>query len=97
MPKTTTVTLRVPKTVKARLARLATATQRSSSCLAAHALEVYLSDQEWQVARFARARRMRRPGMSSHTPKCRDGCDLEVISESGRHPNANRLVENGRR
>ena len=49
MPASTTVTVRVPKTLKARLAKLATATDRSSSWLAAHALEVYVENQEWQI------------------------------------------------
>lgn len=50
MAKTTTVTVRVPRTLKARLTKLAVATERSSSWLAAHALESYIADQEWQVA-----------------------------------------------
>jgi predicted transcriptional regulator len=49
MPESTTVTIRVPKTLKARLTKLASATERSSSWLAAHALAVYVEDQEWQI------------------------------------------------
>ena len=57
MPKTTTLTVRVPKTLKARLAKLAVATERSSSWLAAYALESYVSDQEWQVAAIRSGKR----------------------------------------
>ena len=47
---TTTVTVRVPAGLKNRLDKLADATARSRSWLAAHALEVYVQDQEWQLA-----------------------------------------------
>lgn len=50
MAATTTVTVRIPDKLKKRLNKLADATDRSSSWLAAHALEVYVEDQEWQIA-----------------------------------------------
>lgn len=57
MAETTTVTVRVPKALKNRLAKLAVATSRSSSWLAAHALETYVESQEWQVATIRRGKR----------------------------------------
>jgi predicted transcriptional regulator len=50
MGNTTTMTVRVPAALKNRLDKLADATDRSRSWLAAHALEVYVEDQEWQLA-----------------------------------------------
>ncbi|HEX4642681.1 MAG TPA: CopG family ribbon-helix-helix protein [Candidatus Acidoferrales bacterium] len=50
MATTTTMTVRVSSALKNRLDRLADATARSRSWLAAHALEVYVEDQEWQLA-----------------------------------------------
>jgi len=47
---TTTLTVRVASDVAERLKRLADATQRSKSFLAAEAIEEYLSLQEWQVS-----------------------------------------------
>jgi RHH-type rel operon transcriptional repressor/antitoxin RelB len=44
------MTVRVPVRLKSRLDKLANATARSRSWLAAHALEVYVEDQEWQLA-----------------------------------------------
>jgi RHH-type rel operon transcriptional repressor/antitoxin RelB len=54
MGNTTTMTVRVPATLKNRLDKLAAATARSRSWLAAHALEVYVEDQEWQLATIRR-------------------------------------------
>ena len=50
MATSTTVTVRVPSDLKKRLNKLADATARSRSWLAVHALEVYLDEQEWQIA-----------------------------------------------
>jgi RHH-type rel operon transcriptional repressor/antitoxin RelB len=50
MSSTTTVTVRIPTKLKNRLNKLADATARSRSWVAAHALEVYVEEQEWQVA-----------------------------------------------
>jgi RHH-type rel operon transcriptional repressor/antitoxin RelB len=50
MGNTTTVTVRVSAALKNRLDKLADATARSRSWLAAHALQVYVEDQEWQLA-----------------------------------------------
>lgn len=49
MSQTTTLTLRLGTTVKARLERLAQATDRSKAFLAERAIEAYLDAQEWQV------------------------------------------------
>ncbi|MDH3402140.1 MAG: CopG family ribbon-helix-helix protein [Acidobacteriota bacterium] len=47
---TTTMTVRLPQEVKDRLDRLAGATARSRSWLAADAITEYVADQEWQLA-----------------------------------------------
>jgi RHH-type transcriptional regulator, rel operon repressor / antitoxin RelB len=54
---TTTVTVRVPTRLKDRLDKLADATARSRSWLAAHALEVYVEDQEWQLATIRKGKK----------------------------------------
>lgn len=54
---TTTVTLRIDKSLKKRLVKLASATARSSSWLAAHALETYVESQEWQIAEMEKGER----------------------------------------
>jgi len=46
---TATITVRVTPQVAKRLQRLAKATERSKSFLAAEAIEEYLAVQEWQV------------------------------------------------
>ena len=57
MAHTTTVTVRVPATLKTRLDKLADATARSRSWLAAHALEVYVENQEWQLATIRKGKK----------------------------------------
>jgi RHH-type transcriptional regulator, rel operon repressor / antitoxin RelB len=57
MGNTTTVTVRVPAALKNRLDRLADATARSRSWLAAHALQVYVEDQEWQLAAIRKGKK----------------------------------------
>jgi RHH-type rel operon transcriptional repressor/antitoxin RelB len=57
MGNTTTVTVRVPAALKNRLDKLADATARSRSWLAAHALEVYVEDQEWQLATIRKGKK----------------------------------------
>jgi len=52
MSGSTTVTIRIPSKLKKRLSRLAGATARTSSWLAAQALEIYVEDQEWQVEKI---------------------------------------------
>jgi RHH-type rel operon transcriptional repressor/antitoxin RelB len=47
--KTSTLTVRVASEIEKRLAKLASATARSKSFLAAEAIEEYLAVQEWQV------------------------------------------------
>lgn len=47
---TTTITVRVDPEVAQRLQRLAEATRRTKSFLAAEAIEEYVALQEWQVA-----------------------------------------------
>jgi RHH-type transcriptional regulator, rel operon repressor / antitoxin RelB len=59
---TTTVTVRIPTALKNRLKKLADATARSRSYLAAHALQVYVEDQEWQIAAIRKGRKEVREG-----------------------------------
>jgi RHH-type rel operon transcriptional repressor/antitoxin RelB len=47
--KTSTISVRVAPQLARRLKKLASATERSSSYLAAEAIEEYLNLQEWQV------------------------------------------------
>lgn len=49
-PPTTTMTVRVPAEVGERLERLAQATSRTRSWLAADAIGRYLEHEEWQVS-----------------------------------------------
>lgn len=49
MPHTTTMTVRLPAPVKARLEQLAKSTDRSKAYLASQAIQEYLDVQEWQV------------------------------------------------
>lgn len=46
----TTLTVRMPADIKERLERLAEATDRSKSRLAAEAIRKYLELEEWQIA-----------------------------------------------
>jgi RHH-type rel operon transcriptional repressor/antitoxin RelB len=54
---TTTVTVRVPAALKNRLDKLADATARNRSWIAAHALELYVEDQEWQLATIRKGKK----------------------------------------
>lgn len=49
MSQTTLISVRVPKDVAKRLAKLAEATDRSKSYVAGQAIEEFLTLQEWQV------------------------------------------------
>ena len=49
MAETTTMTVRIPIEVKARLERLAQSTDRSKAYIAGRAIEDYLDAQQWQV------------------------------------------------
>ena len=49
MAETTLISVRVPKDVAKRLAKLAQATDRSKSCVAGQAIAEVLTLQEWQV------------------------------------------------
>lgn len=49
MAETTLISVRVPKDVAKRLAKLAEATDRSKSYVAGQAIEEFLTLQEWQV------------------------------------------------
>jgi RHH-type rel operon transcriptional repressor/antitoxin RelB len=62
MSASTTVTVRIPSDLKKRLNKLADATARSRSWLAAHALEVYVENQEWQVAAIREGQKDLRAG-----------------------------------
>jgi predicted transcriptional regulator len=57
MGNTTTVTVRVPAALKNRLDKLADASSRSRSWLAARALQVYVEDQEWQLAAIRKGKK----------------------------------------
>lgn len=72
MAQTTTVTVRVPAALKTRLDKLADATARSRSWLAAHALEVYVKDQEWQLSTIRKGKKDIQAGRSvSHDKTAR--------------------------
>jgi RHH-type transcriptional regulator, rel operon repressor / antitoxin RelB len=49
MADSTTLTVRLDRSVKKRLAAVAARTRRSKSFLAAEAIEEYLAIQEWQI------------------------------------------------
>ena len=49
VPMSTTMTLRLEDDVKARLDKLADATQRSKSFLAAEAIREFVENNEWQI------------------------------------------------
>jgi RHH-type transcriptional regulator, rel operon repressor / antitoxin RelB len=49
MAESTLISVRVPKDVAKRLAKLATVTERSKSYIAGQAIEEFLTLQEWQV------------------------------------------------
>ena len=55
MPKTTTLTVRLPEEVKGRLEKLAAATDRTKAYLATRAIEEYLNAQEWQISAIEEA------------------------------------------
>ena len=72
MANTTTMTVRVPAALKTRLEKLAGATARSRSWLAARALEVYVEDQEWQLAAIRKGKKDVRDGrVASHEKAAR--------------------------
>ncbi len=52
---TTTLTLRVPATVKAQLEKLADATHRSKSYLGGEAIRQYLEVEVWQIGEIQQA------------------------------------------
>jgi predicted transcriptional regulator len=56
MADSTTITIRVNKTTKDRLDKVARHTKRSKSFLAAEAIEEFLSVQEWQERHIREAR-----------------------------------------
>jgi RHH-type rel operon transcriptional repressor/antitoxin RelB len=49
MSQTTTMTIRLPATIKNKLEHLAEATERSKAYLAAKAIEEFVATQEWQI------------------------------------------------
>jgi len=49
MEQTSTMTIRLPETIKNKLEDLATATERSKAYLAAKAIEEFITAQEWQI------------------------------------------------
>jgi len=68
----TTMTVRVDPTLKSRLERLAQATHRSKSFLAAQALQEFVELNEWQVAEVAQAVREADAGDFAAPEKVRD-------------------------
>lgn len=57
MSDSTTITIRVDRSVKERLETIARQTKRSKSYLAGEAIEEFLAAQEWQVEGIERALR----------------------------------------
>lgn len=55
MADSTTISVRISKATKDRLARLADSTKRSQAFLAAEAIEEFLDLNEWQVAHIEKA------------------------------------------
>jgi len=55
MAQTTTMTVRLPADVAARLAGLARSTDRTKSFLAGRAIEEFVAAQEWQVKAIEKA------------------------------------------
>lgn len=55
LANSTTMTIRLASEVKEKLERLARATGRSKSFLAADAIELYLSTQAWQIEETRKA------------------------------------------
>jgi len=49
MEQTSTMTIRLPETIKNKLEDLAQATDRSKAYLAAKAIEEFVAAQEWQI------------------------------------------------
>ncbi|MBU4268437.1 MAG: CopG family transcriptional regulator [Acidobacteria bacterium] len=49
MGQTSTMTIRLPETIKNKLEDLAQATDRSKAYLAAKAIEEFVTTQEWQI------------------------------------------------
>ena len=49
MEQTSTMTIRLPETIKNKLENLAQATERSKAYLAAKAIEEFIATQEWQI------------------------------------------------
>ncbi len=49
MEQTSTMTIRLPETIKSKLEHLAEATERSKAFLAAKAIEEFVAAQEWQI------------------------------------------------
>jgi RHH-type transcriptional regulator, rel operon repressor / antitoxin RelB len=49
MEQTSTMTIRLPETIKNKLEDLAQATERSKAYLAAKAIEEFVATQEWQI------------------------------------------------
>jgi RHH-type rel operon transcriptional repressor/antitoxin RelB len=55
MSDSTVLSVRIDKSVKERLAKLAASTKRSQSFLAAEAIEEFVEVQEWQIAGITEA------------------------------------------
>ena len=68
--KTSTISVRVAPQIARRLKKLATVTERSSSYLAAEAIEEYLNLQEWHIEAI-------REGIKAADRN--DGADIEEV------------------
>jgi predicted transcriptional regulator len=97
MGNTTTVTVSVPAALKNRLDKLADATARSRSWLAAHALEVYVEDQEWQIATIRKGTKDVHAGRIVSHKMRRAGCAPGAMSARWPRHHANSLARNGHR
>ncbi len=71
--RTVPITVRIPADVEKRLGKLAEATARSKSFLAAEAIEEYLALQEWQVAAILEGKR---------AAEREQGTDLETVKKA---------------
>lgn len=71
--KTSTLTVRVAAEIEKRLGKLAAATARSKSFLAAEAIEEYLAVQEWQVQAILEGKKAAARGEGREIEEVRKG------------------------
>jgi predicted transcriptional regulator len=56
MTATTTVTIRIPRSLKNSLEKLAESTRRDLGWHVARALDLYIADQDWQIAEIRKGK-----------------------------------------